>query len=50
VCASGFIGSAVVSELIDAGHQVVGLVQSESWAQVLEAAGARAHRGDLENL
>lgn len=48
--ASGFIGSATVSELIDAGHQVVGLVRSESSAQAVEAAGARAHRGDLEDL
>jgi nucleoside-diphosphate-sugar epimerase len=48
--ASGFIGIAVVSELIDAGHQVVGLARSDSSAQAVESAGARAHWGDLENV
>ena len=48
--ASGFIGSAVLSELIDAGHQVVGLARSDSSAQAVESAGARAHWGDLENV
>jgi nucleoside-diphosphate-sugar epimerase len=48
--ASGFIGSAVVSELIAAGHDVLGLTRSDSSAQPVEAAGARVHRGDLDDL
>src|SRR5262245_27833845 len=48
--ASGFIGSAVVSELIAAGHDVLGLARSESSAQALDAAGAQVHRGDLDDI
>ncbi len=48
--ASGFIGSAVVSDLIKAGHQVLGMVRSDSGAETIAAMGAKVHRGDLENL
>ncbi|MGN7351791.1 MULTISPECIES: SDR family oxidoreductase [unclassified Paenibacillus] len=48
--ATGYIGSAVTRELIERGHQVVGLVRSDSSAAKLEESGAEVHRGDINDL
>ncbi|HEU5066574.1 MAG TPA: NAD(P)H-binding protein, partial [Sphingomicrobium sp.] len=47
--ATGFIGSRIVPELIDAGHEVVGLTRSDQGARWLEEAGAKPYRGTLED-
>jgi nucleoside-diphosphate-sugar epimerase len=48
--ASGHIGSAVVPQLLDAGHEVVGLARSDQSAAKLTAAGAKVQRGDLDDI
>jgi nucleoside-diphosphate-sugar epimerase len=48
--ASGHIGSPVVTDLLEAGHEVVGLARSDDSAAKIEAAGAEVHRGDLTDL
>jgi nucleoside-diphosphate-sugar epimerase len=48
--ASGFIGSAIVKELLNAGHKVTGLVRSKQSAEALTAIGARAHIGSIEDI
>lgn len=48
--ATGFIGQAIVNELIVEGHQVLALVRSDASANAINKAGGQVHRGDLSDL
>ncbi|MYN38497.1 NAD-dependent epimerase/dehydratase family protein [Duganella sp. FT109W] len=48
--ATGWVGSAVIQELLDAGHEILGLARSEDGADTLRQRGIAVHRGDLSDL